>query len=397
MLSPLFAQEPVSVSWSLFDDLLVTSKTGNVLANPQMVSPFLSGKQYKSNFDNGASTGWQRKGINQIYPATFDPTIYDEYMIKPVAGNSLKVTQIRFSALGGGTGNMRLAVYYSKNDFATFDSLGGSTSMSGGSGAAYNNSSYRATPTQPIVLLNTSTLNLGTIEVVTFPGLNIDIAAGDSLKIRTYPFLSSATTSVRYYPSKEWNVTGTTTPTAFPVTFSSAKAFQKNGGIQVDWTSATESSLSHYAVEKSNDGRIFKEVATVAATGRGTTPQNYNWYDATPSQGTNFYRVKAVNIDGSHKYTGILSVATGRGKAAIMIAPNPVRGNLLNLQMNNLAAGSYTLQLVNSVGQKVYGGTIVHQGGSSSESIALPSLQKGMYTLQIANGATRMNKSVLID
>jgi hypothetical protein len=395
-LTTVNAQDPAQAVWSLLTDTS-SSVTGNISAAPQFTSPLLVPKIYGSSYDGGASTGWQRKGAGQIFPSPYDATVYDEYKVKPLAGNTLKVTQISFSALGGGTGNMRVAVYYSKDGFATYDSLSAG-SLSGGSGAAYNNTTYRATAVEPIVLLNTSTTGLAGKEVVTFPSLNININAGDSLVIRTLPFLSSSTTSTRYYPTKQFSITGTTTAAILPVTFSGTKVFQKNNGVQVDWTSFTEVNLSKYVVERSVDGSTFIEAGTVGAQGNTTVATNYSWYDASPYSGNNLYRIKAVDKDGHATYTTVVKITLGKKSFDFAVAPNPVKNKLINVQISNLTQGSYNLNVYNAVGQQVYSRSINHDGGSATYQLQLPgSVKAGMYTLQLREGEKVINKKVVVE
>ena len=42
-----------------------------------------------------------------------------------------------------------------------------------------------------------------------------------------------------------------------PILFSDVKAYEKNNGIQVEWTNLAEENLANYFVERSSDGRHF--------------------------------------------------------------------------------------------------------------------------------------------
>lgn len=182
-----------------------------------------------------------------------------------------------------------------------------------------------------------------------------------------------------------------------PVTFSNVKAYQKNSGIEVSWTSAGESNVKKYSVERSLDGKTFTEVGTVDARD-GSTAQSYTWIDALPKSGNNFYRIKAYDANGSIKYTTILKVTIGKGGEAIIISPNPVRGNQLTLQLGNLSKGIYTLNVYNSTGQRVITQQLNHQGGSASEVLRLPSSAKsGMYNLQVSSNGVNLNKSFIVE
>jgi hypothetical protein len=166
-----------------------------------------------------------------------------------------------------------------------------------------------------------------------------------------------------------------------PVTFISLNAYQKPTGVQLDWKVANEMGVDHYQVERSLNGMNFGNVSNnVAATGLSL----YSWLDANPNHGVNFYRIKAVDVSGQTRYTNIVKVVGGNGAGTITINPNPVTGTQITMQFSNEPAGNYNLRLINSVGQLMYNTSVNHGGGSSTQSIQLPSkFAEGIYQMEI--------------
>jgi hypothetical protein len=188
-----------------------------------------------------------------------------------------------------------------------------------------------------------------------------------------------------------------TSVTALPVTFSNNKAFQKSGGVQVEWTTATEANLDHYVIEKSGNGNNFESKATVVGVGTTSSLSTYSWFDASPSNGANFYRVKAVDKDGKTMYSSIMRVNIGKVASTLIISPNPVVNNQLNIQLNDMTKGVYSLNLYNMTGQKVYSQDIKCEEGSSTVSMKIPaSVKGGTYNVQLSNGETRISKTIII-
>ncbi len=110
--------------------------------------------------------------------------------------------------------------------------------------------------------------------------------------------------------------------TVLPVDFVSINATIKNCAAEVDWKVANQVNLKQYELESSTDGMNF-------TTGKVVPVNNLNAYSAElPVSGnsTYFYRVKAVDLDGSYKFSAITSVkANCDGKqGAFMMYPNPV-------------------------------------------------------------------------
>ncbi len=182
-----------------------------------------------------------------------------------------------------------------------------------------------------------------------------------------------------------------------PISTINVKASQQNGGIQVDWNIATESNMSNYEVEKSANGQDFKKAATAVATGNNNSAVSYNWFDADPFAGNNFYRIKAVSKTGEISYSQVVIVKTGNAKSDIVIYPNPVENRTILLQLINQPGGKYFVQLFNALGQQMLTKTIEHPGGSATQTIQLGSLvSKGVYQLHISNGDNQTNKQVII-
>lgn len=162
------------------------------------------------------------------------------------------------------------------------------------------------------------------------------------------------------------------------------QASAKDNGVQVDWQARTEKDMDHYEVEKSIDGANFSKQNTTAAIGNSNVPVNYGWFDANPVKGNNFYRVKAFDKTGAIKYTSIVKVNIMGLQPGISIQPNPVSGNTIGLQLNNIDKGSYTLILYNNLGQNVYQTPVYHTGGTAFKIIPLSkALANGTYRLSL--------------
>lgn len=165
------------------------------------------------------------------------------------------------------------------------------------------------------------------------------------------------------------------------------RANQKNNGVQVDWTSKTETDMLSYEVERSAFGTVFTKVNTTAAVANSSSPVSYNWFDADPVNGTNFYRVKAIDRTGNTRHSDIVSVVAGKGEPGMAVYPNPVVGSTFKVDMNNLVKGMYLLNLYNSMGQLVYSEQLQHDGTQATRTINLNGdIGKGVYQLQLSGG-----------
>jgi hypothetical protein len=179
-----------------------------------------------------------------------------------------------------------------------------------------------------------------------------------------------------------------TTDAPLPVTLKSIKAYQKNTGVQVEWSLSQEINMDRYEVEKSTTGNNFNRAGSVVSAGNSNVAVNYNWFDANPNMGANFYRVKMIDKSGQSSYSQIVKVVISKGAPAITVYPNPAVDGVINIQFSNVPKGIYEVKLINSIGQVVMTRQIKHDEGSSNETLR-PDKQiaHGNYQLEVTGGS----------
>lgn len=167
---------------------------------------------------------------------------------------------------------------------------------------------------------------------------------------------------------------------ALPVTFTSVTAVKNNNGNEVEWKVENEVNISTYQIERSTDGMNFTKVGAVAAG----NPSPYNWFDAYPLQGDNFYRIKSISNRGAVEYSRIVKVSSVKGRTGYTVYPNPSTDGSFGLQVSNMPAGLYTVKITNGNGQLIWKELINHAGGTSTNAIHPSSqLGSGNYQLEV--------------
>lgn len=190
-----------------------------------------------------------------------------------------------------------------------------------------------------------------------------------------------------------------TSELALPVRYADASAsLTAAGSVNVSWSVATEADIAHYEIQRSADARNFAPLTPVPSKGNSVVLTKYSWIDYTPLTGVNYYRIKATGKDGAANYTAIMKVNTMRSAAELTIAPNPVRGGELNLQLSGVARGNYVLRVLNNLGQVVFTNQLNAEGASLSRSFSLPAnLKAGIYTLQLNGENLNLNRRIIIE
>ncbi len=182
-----------------------------------------------------------------------------------------------------------------------------------------------------------------------------------------------------------------------PVKLSSIRAFEKQNGIQIEWTAYSEENLSKYQIERSSNGVAFTVIGVVIAR-ISLSESRYSFFDAAALQGVNFYRLKSIDMDGRSGFSNIVKINLDKNVRDISVYPNPVTGNYFSFQGADLTKGNYAVKLFNNAGVQIFVQTIFHGGGAISQTLKLPgSTSSGIYSLQLINdGVNVMSKTIMV-
>ena len=181
-----------------------------------------------------------------------------------------------------------------------------------------------------------------------------------------------------------------------PIGITSINAAPQGKGILIDWSNAFESDVDHYELEESGNGSGFVLAASFQPKNNNGLTASYNWLDERVYQGNNYYRVKSVGLSGEIKYTPVVKVQFESSKQAFTIYPNPVKGNNIMLEFNNLEKGNYSLEVFNSSGQKIMSRNITHAGGNATEMLSLPVLSTGLYHFRLNGNKQQLEQRIMI-
>jgi hypothetical protein len=182
-----------------------------------------------------------------------------------------------------------------------------------------------------------------------------------------------------------------------PVQFIDVSAMAIRNEVKLKWSTASETGLKNYVVERSTDGRNFSEAAIVPAN-NSATGSAYQWTDAQPNEGINYYRINSTGINGIEKYSEIVTVKFHKSAAVqgITIVGNTIKNNLLTLQLNDVAVGPYQLKLYNMQGQLLEKFSLQHNGGANIQSFVIGTwLPFGKYQLQLTGKLVNFSAGII--
>jgi hypothetical protein len=167
-----------------------------------------------------------------------------------------------------------------------------------------------------------------------------------------------------------------TLPTIAPITLSKFDYLLKNSTVALQWLTENELNGSHFEIERSTDGVNFERIGKVIATGTSTTTKQYKFVDDNPKY-INHYRLKLVDLDATSTYSKILFVKVQQANA-IKVIENPVKDNLpLSITIN--ASKIKSITLFDFMGRQLR--TIKAVSGFQNVDIA--NLAAGKYLVQL--------------
>lgn len=179
-----------------------------------------------------------------------------------------------------------------------------------------------------------------------------------------------------------------------PVTLVSftGKAVEQTAALK--WVTTMETNASHFEVQRSDNAKNFESIGKVDAKGESNTLLNYGFVDQTPLSGTNYYRLKQIDMDGSYSFSKAISILFDT-HIKISVYPNPVT-DVLRIE-SSVALQSLEVFSVN--GSRVTGITIpagnavATTSGTNFREISLRDQKPGIYVLVINGKSFKVLKN----
>ncbi len=159
----------------------------------------------------------------------------------------------------------------------------------------------------------------------------------------------------------------------------------------LSWKTVDEQNVKQFEIEQSFDGATFTKIAVKPALG-GTLPNQYS-ISVAQQNGQGYYRLKMVDLNGAFTYSWLISIRTAcNDKYFFVVYPNPVS------MTNGIADVSYRLQhigaakmiLYDANGKRLFDKNIQSNNTINYSKIDMRNLAAGSYYLQIVstNGKT---------
>ncbi len=163
-----------------------------------------------------------------------------------------------------------------------------------------------------------------------------------------------------------------------PVQWQNFSAFKQNQQTVLEWSTASEQNTKNFIIQRSFDARTWKDLATVSAAGNSAAITSYNYEDAEPQAGVNYYRIQQTDIDGRLSYSDVKLVQfDGQASGLFTVQTNPVFGKTILLQVSKPVAFS----IYNASGKLVK----QQQAAAGNAKIDMHAFAAGIYFIKAGN------------
>lgn len=190
-----------------------------------------------------------------------------------------------------------------------------------------------------------------------------------------------------------WTLSSVTNP--LPVHFTLFTVYCQNNNVLITWRTAQEQNSSNFQVQKSVDGINFSTIGIQPASGNSNTEKTYSFTDHTVSQHPVYYRICETDINGRMQYTPVNRLVCGAFAEELKVWPNPVR-QVLSVNINTAYPSAVSIKLFDSKGALVlvqYGNLL---RGSNLLNINTNQLASGSYNIILDWNNGQSHKAVEI-
>ncbi|MFZ4058882.1 MAG: T9SS type A sorting domain-containing protein, partial [Ferruginibacter sp.] len=160
---------------------------------------------------------------------------------------------------------------------------------------------------------------------------------------------------------------------------------QKSGAQNViNWKLTCLSTRVTMEVERGNNSRQFTSIHTIQATqDRCALPFDFN--DAAPLNGSNFYRIKITDVDGQVSYSPVVAISNGKRNVEIAGLYPSVVYQTTSLSVAAAKATTIEAHITDMSGRIVKSFRQAIPQGSSMVPVQCENLAAGMYQLIITS------------
>ncbi|MBF9240008.1 T9SS type A sorting domain-containing protein [Hymenobacter sp. BT683] len=162
------------------------------------------------------------------------------------------------------------------------------------------------------------------------------------------------------------------------------------------WATATEQHNAGFTVERSLDGRAFRDIGTVAGAGTSATRQDYTLLDGRLPAGATllYYRLRQADWDGTLNFSPVRTVALSPLAAGFVVYPTKAAIGQEATYLYTGPAGPATLLVTDMLGRAV---SQVAADGRAQGAVPLRGLASGGYLVRYTTATGSFTARLVVE
>ena len=175
-------------------------------------------------------------------------------------------------------------------------------------------------------------------------------------------------------------------------------AIANGNTARLAWTTAMEEDNAGFYIQRSENGKDFKDIQFIEGHGTTTEKQEYYYDDKNLRYGRSYYyRLKAVEYSGSFEYSEVINLTlNARPTAVSEFYPNPVVNGTSQIDYTAQSSTTLSIDVYTTAGQLLRSETRDVAVGLNTLAIDFGDLPSGMVFVKIAEGGDAVYKKVMI-
>ncbi|MCC7302325.1 MAG: T9SS type A sorting domain-containing protein [Bacteroidia bacterium] len=181
-----------------------------------------------------------------------------------------------------------------------------------------------------------------------------------------------------------------------PVELLYFNAFYRNGVVELQWETASETENDYFTVERSVDGETYFMIGILDGAGTSSQPHYYSMVDDAPPSGVVYYRLRQTDFDKTESYSEVRSVLVkDAAPQELTLIPNPASGQVQVWFYSDKEA-LFGLRILDVSGREVYSSSMEVREGGNNALISLEQLMPGPYMVEVSCNGKSWRKILIV-
>jgi hypothetical protein len=163
-----------------------------------------------------------------------------------------------------------------------------------------------------------------------------------------------------------------------PVTFAYFRSSLQKDNVVLHWGTLVEINNELFEIQRSADNAKFETIGTMEGAINSLDLIEYQFSDEYISEGTYYYRIKQIDLDGNFSFSDVSVIKVDHLKSQFKIYPNPA-GDYISFSSSSKPG---LFQIYNTHGSMVK----IFQYTGREDKIDVSQLDPGMYYLMSSDG-----------